>query len=205
MEIVESFWTGVVETPVLEWFAVATGILYVVFAAKRHIICWLFALFSSLSFVYLCFTYQLYIETSLQLFFVVMAVVGWLSWRPGKNKNQSEEAVELKTWSVSIHLLNIVSSGVVAFLIGFAFDRWTDQANPYTDAFTTVFSLVATFMVTRKVLENWIYWVVIDFVSIFLYFSRGLYLSSLLYIVFTVLAVFGFFAWYNQYKTQTET
>jgi len=137
--------------------------------------------------------------------FVVMAVVGWLSWRPGKNKNQSEEAVELETLGVSIHLLNIVSSGVVAFLIGFAFDRWTDQANPYTDAFTTVFSLVATFMVTRKVLENWIYWVVIDFVSIFLYFSRGLYLSSLLYIVFTVLAVFGFFAWYNQYKTKTET
>jgi len=93
----------------------------------------------------------------------------------------------------------------VAFLIGFAFDRCTDQAYPYTDGFPTVFCFVATFMVTRKVLENWIYWVVIDFFSIFLYFSRGLYLSSLLYIVFTVLAVFGFFAWYNQYKTQTET
>lgn len=205
MGIVEAFWAGVIETPALEWFAVVTGILYVIFAAKRHIVCWLFALLSSLSFVFLCFSFQLYIETSLQVFFVVMAIVGWLSWLPNnKEATDKDETTEIKTWKVSNHLLNIAISGVVAFLLGFSFELWTDQANPYVDAFTTVFSLVATFMVTRKVLENWVYWIIIDFVSIFLYFSRGLYLSSLLYIVFTILAVFGFMAWYKRYKTQVE-
>ncbi len=74
--------------------------------------------------------------------------------------------------------------------------------NPYADAFTTVFSLAATFMVTRKVLENWIYWIIIDIVSTYLFASRDLYLSSALFVLYTVIAVFGFFNWSRIYKQQ---
>ena len=74
---------------------------------------------------------------------------------------------------------------------------------PYTDAFTTVFSLAATFMVTKKVLNNWLYWVVIDLVSIFLYMSRGLELAAVQYLLFTVLAILGWIQWRKQYKLQT--
>ena len=107
----------------------------------------------------------------------LMAIVGWFSWRKQANVDSQELDASLglssskndvKTWPISYHLYNLAISGGVAFILGFCFDTFTDQANPYADAFTTVFSLAATFMVVRKVLENWIYWIVIDLVSIFL-------------------------------------
>jgi len=199
-------------TPWLEWFACVTGILYVIFAAKEMMICWLFAFISSVSFVVLCFSFQLYLESILQLFFVVMALVGWYSWSK-KRKPQvvndlldaSESKVEqISTWLLEYHAINVLASGVFALALGWFFKNFTDQANPFIDAFTTVFSLVATFMVTKKILENWVYWIVIDLVSIPLYASRTLYLSAVLYLIFTILAVYGFVAWYRKYKLQTQ-
>jgi nicotinamide mononucleotide transporter len=140
-----------------------------------------------------------------------LLIVGWFSWRQNsrvKSKELdaslglSESKNEVKTWPVSYHLYNLAMSGGIAFILGFCFDEFTDQANPYADAFTTVFSLAATFMVVRKVLENWIYWIVIDIVSIFLYHQRGYSLTAVLYFIFTILAIAGLIAWYRKYKTQ---
>jgi nicotinamide mononucleotide transporter len=86
--------------------------------------------------------------------------------------------------------------------LGYIFDSYTNQENPYTDAFSTVFSLAATFMVTKKVLENWIYWIVIDAVCIYLFASRGLFLTSILFFFYTIIAVFGFVQWRRQFKLQ---
>lgn len=202
MTFFDTLWNNISDTSGVEWFAVATGILYVVFAARKQMICWLFALLSSLAFVYLCFSFQLYIETLLQCFYVVMAVVGWMLWRI-EAKAKENHAKEIRVWSWRSHALNIALSGIATLLIGYFFDNFTNQQNPYMDAFTTCFSLVATYMVTRKVLENWIYWIVIDVVSIFLYAQRGLALSATLYVVFTVLAALGFLNWYRLYKRET--
>jgi nicotinamide mononucleotide transporter len=196
-EFVEGFKIGLVNTPLLEWFAVLTGVLYVILAAKKSIWCWGFAFVSSSIFVYLCFTVQLYIESVLQLFYVVMAIVGWVMWNANKNK---EEFV-IK-WPINFHLINLSTSLLIACLLGFVFDTYTNQANPYMDSFTTIFSLAATFMVTKRVLNNWLYWIVIDLVSIYLYASRDLHLSAVLYFLFTFLAVFGWFAWRKQFKAQ---
>jgi len=206
----EILWMYVEATSFLEWLAVITGVVYVILASYQSIWCWLFAFVSSSIYVYLCIDIEYYIESGLQLFYVAMAIVGWLSWKNANERRikvsddpldsqQEESAVQV--WSLKIHALNIVGSGVVALTLGWTFDVYTNQSNPYMDAFTTVYSLLATFMVTRRVLENWIYWVVIDLVSIFLYSSRELYLSSLLYAFFTVLAVFGFITWYREYKS----
>ena len=84
--------------------------------------------------------------------------------------------------------------------MGFYFATYTDTQMPMVDSFTTVFSLFATYMVTKKVLENWLYWIVIDAVSIYLYFSRDLHLTSLLFMAYTIIAIFGYFAWLKQTK-----
>lgn len=211
MSFLESVYQGILVTSFWEWIAVVTGIIYVILAALRSNLCWFFAIISSGIYIYLCLDGQLYIESVLQVFYVGMAIVGWISWRK-KDKTESDEMnnlldspeikVDVKIWTANYHGLNILISGVVAFLLGFCFDTFTDQANPYADAFTTVFSLAATFMVVKKVLENWIYWIVIDIVSIFLYHQRGYSLSAFLYFVFTILAVVGFVAWHKKYKTQ---
>ncbi|MFK7784094.1 MAG: nicotinamide riboside transporter PnuC [Crocinitomicaceae bacterium] len=211
MSFFESVYEGILITSLWEWIAVATGVIYVILAALRSNLCWFFAIASSGIYVYLCLDGKLYIESVLQVFYVVMAVVGWFSWRSQSNARPHEldaslglpeSKNEVKVWPISYHLYNLVISGGIAFFLGLCFDTFTDQANPYADAFTTVFSLAATFMVVRKVLENWIYWVVIDIVSIFLYHQRGYSLSAVLYFVFTLLAIAGFVAWYKKYKTQ---
>lgn len=197
MSFITSVWEGILATSIIEWLAVISSIIYVVLAAKRLILCWLFAFIGSCLFVYLCYVGDLYIESILQLFYVVMAIVGWISWNKEKLDNS-----KIKKWGANNHLLNIVISGIVAFILGFIFDNYTNQANPYIDAFTTCYSLSATFMVTRKILGNWIYWIIIDLVSIYLYAQRDYNLTAVQYGIFTILAVYGFMAWKNEYKQQ---
>ncbi|MCJ8291681.1 MAG: nicotinamide mononucleotide transporter [Crocinitomicaceae bacterium] len=212
MSFLENVYQGILLTSLWEWIAVATGSIYVILAALRSNTCWSFAIASSGIYIYLCLDGKLYIESALQVFYVVMAIVGWITWRKNEQIDSDEldklldlpeSKGEVKVWPISYHIFNILISGGVAFILGFCFDTFTDQANPYADAFTTVFSLAATFMIIKKILENWIYWIVIDIVSIFLYHERGYSLSAVLYFVFTILAVIGFVAWYRKYKSQS--
>ena len=197
MSFITGVWEGIMATSLIEWLAVVSSITYVILAAKRLIVCWLFAFIGSALFVYLCYIGELYIESFLQLFYVAMAVLGWFSWKNSKSDN-----LNIKVWKMNNHLINILVSGVVAVILGYIFDTYTNQANPYVDAFTTCYSLSATFMVTRKILGNWIYWIVIDLVSIYLYAQRDYNLTAVQYGLFTILAVFGFMAWRKEYKIQ---
>ena len=192
-------WDGIKATSSIEWLAVISSIIYVILAAKRLILCWLFAFIGSVLFVYLCFIGNLYIESVLQLFYVAMAVVGWLTWR-----NSNSDTFLIKKWKLNNHILNIVLSGVLALIIGYIFEQYTQQANPYVDAFTTCYSLSATYMVTRKIIGNWIYWIVIDLVSIYLYAQRDYYLTAVQYGLFTILAVYGYMVWRKEYKLQKQ-
>lgn len=186
---------GILATSLVEWIAVASSVIYVILAAQKQILCWFFAFISSALYVYLCFSAQLYLESILQLFYVVMAVVGFLLWnRPTKT--------EIIKWKVSYHIINILVSAGLTFLLGYLFSIYTDQANPYIDAATTVFSLAATFMVTQRVLENWIYWIVIDAVSVYLFYTRELHLTAVLFLIFTVLAIVGYFSWKKSLTTK---
>lgn len=179
---------GVLATSWIEWVAVTSSIIYVLLAAKKIIWCWLFALISSILYVYICFSTQLYLESFLQFFYVVMAVVGYVLW----NRPSKEEVIK---WKPVYHILNLFASSVLTLVLGYIFSVYTDQANPYIDAATTVFSLATTFMVTQRVVENWIYWIVIDAVSVYLYYSRELHLTALLFVLFTLIAVAGYFSW----------
>jgi nicotinamide mononucleotide transporter len=192
-------WDGIKATSTIEWLAVISSIIYVILAAKRLILCWLFAFIGSALFVYLCYIGNLYIESVLQLFYVAMAIVGWLTWKKSNSENG-----RLKIWAYKKHLINILLSGIIALLIGFIFEKYTSQANPYIDAFTTCYSLSATYMVTRKIIGNWIYWIIIDIVSIYLYAQRDYYLTAVQYGLFTVLAIYGYYVWKKEYKLQKQ-
>ena len=122
-----------------------------------------------------------------------MAGVGYYMW----NKDNKEE---IKEWSELKHLGIILLGTILTFFMGFYFSIYTDSVMPITDSFTTIFSLIATYMVVKKVLGNWLYWIVIDLVSVYLYFNRDLHLTSLLFVVYTIIAVFGYFSWVNRMK-----
>ena len=179
---------------IIESVAVLFSILYVILAANENIWCWAAAIISVSMYVYIFYTVQLYPETGLQIFYFIMAIVGYYMW----NKQDKER---IKEWSETKHLLIIFIGAIFTFFMGFYFSTYTDSQMPIIDSFTTVFSIIATYMVIKKVLRNWLYWIVIDAVSVYIYFNRDLHLTSLLFVAYTIIAVFGYFAWMKRMKT----
>ena len=167
----------------IEVLAVIFSIIYVILAAKENIWCWTAAAISVLLYIYICYTAKLFPETALQVFYFIMAMYGYYNW------NKYDASLRIKEWSAKKHLFIIFLGALLTFLMGFYFTTYTSAKMPIVDSVTTVFSVLATYMVTKKVLENWLYWIVIDIVSVYLYFSRDLHLTSVLFVVYTTIAM----------------
>jgi len=191
----------------LQWLAFIFGIIYVILAAQENAWCWPVGLVSvSIAFfVYADPEVRLYSDAILQVFYAVMSIYGWWTWT--RNANQEKEildssgsaALEIHIWPLKRHLVFFLVGLIMAGLWGkFCLLQFAAEL-PYIDAATTVFSLIATYMVTQKVLENWLYWIVIDVVCIFVYLHRELYLFSIMFLVYTIVAVVGYLNWQRDY------
>ncbi len=180
---------------IIETLAVISSVIYVALAAKENILCWGAAAISVSLYIYICFSAQLYAETGLQIFYLCMALYGYYNW------NKKEQSLQIIEWSINKHFLVLIAGTILTFLMGFYFTTYTDAKMPVLDSFTTVFSIFATYMVVKKILGNWLYWIVIDAVSVYLYSNRDLHLTSLLFITFTIIAIFGYFSWTKKMKT----
>ena len=195
-EIISNIYSSILQTSIWEWSAVVCSLLYVILVSYKVLAAWIFAAISSVLYIYLCYSNRLYLESILQIFYFIMAIYGWYMWT---SDDDTKDVVVIR-WPFRYHLLNILISGLLMLLFGYIFDNYSNQANPYLDAFTTIFSLMATFMVAKKVIENWIYCIIIDAFSVYLFASRGLYMTSALFILYTLIAVFGYFQWKKQYQ-----
>ena len=194
--ILNNIYNSILQTSIWEWLAVASSLLYVILITYKVLAAWIFAALSSVLYIYLCYSNRLYLESILQVFYFGMAIYGWFMW----TSDDDTKDVTVIQWPLKYHLYNILISGALMLLFGYIFDQYSNQANPYLDAFTTIFSLMATFMVAKKVLENWIYWIIIDAFSVYLFASRGLYMTSVLFILYTLIAMFGYFSWKKQFN-----
>jgi len=174
---------------IIESVAVFFSILYVILAAKENILCWGAAAISVTLYIYIFFSVQLYPETGLQVFYLFMAFYGYYNW------NKKEQSLQIIEWNISKHFAVLILGAILTFLMGFYFTTYTNAKMPIVDSFTTVFSIFATYMVVKKILGNWLYWIVIDTVSVYLFYSRDLHLTSLLFMAYTIIAVFGYFNW----------
>ncbi|TNE55606.1 MAG: nicotinamide riboside transporter PnuC [Bacteroidetes bacterium] len=183
-------------TPWTEWVAFFTSIIYVWLASRKSSWCWPFAIISSGIYILLCFQSKLYADSALQSFYVLMAVWAWGNW--GKEGSSIKLIVQ---WPYQKHLINIAICLLVTLLIGFILDTYTDQALPYTDAFIFCFSLSATYLIGKKVLENWIYFIIIDLIAIPLFWNRELYVTSLLYLCYTIIALDAWRKWRKDFQT----
>ncbi|GMG86344.1 nicotinamide riboside transporter PnuC [Biformimicrobium ophioploci] len=177
--------------------AVILALAYLVLAMQEKISCWYAAFGSTLIYTFLFWDVSLLMESALQVFYLVMAVYGWWQWQ---HRNENGETLEINVWPLRTHLLVLAGVGILTLGFGYLLQSTTDAALPYLDSFTTWGAVVTTYMVTRKVLENWIYWLVIDAVSIYLYLDRELYLTALLFVFYVVLVVFGFIRWHASYR-----
>ncbi len=196
----QTFVAGLLEyygaLPRTELTAVILAVAYLVLAIRQNIWCWLCAAVSTAMYVYLFAKANLYMESLLNVFYFVMAIYGWYMWRGGK----TESELPVSVWSGQIHLYAIAAIICLAAGNGFLLANFTDAAYPYVDSATTFAAIWATFLVARKVLENWWYWLIIDVVSIFIYWSRGLEATAFLFVVYVVLIPIGLVAWTRSYR-----
>ncbi len=175
-----------------EWLAVLSGIAYLLLAVRQNIWCWFFAAVSSATYVYVFLSVQLYMESVLNLFYLAMAFYGFYVWTFATG-DRAERPVE--RWPLKVHVIAVVLIAVAANASAVLLTRYTDAAFPLVDSLTTFAAIWTTFLVARKVFENWWYWLVIDSVSVVLFVSRDLYLTALLFLVYLAIIPFGMAAW----------
>lgn len=182
-----------------ELAAAVLAVVYLALVIRENIWCWYAAFASTAIFLFVFWQVQLYMESGLQVFYLGMAVYGWWQWRHGGGGGP--QTLAITTWSWRRHVLTIAGVLLAALATGWLLSG-TDARLPYIDAFTTWASVVTTYMVARKVLENWIYWFVIDAISIALYVDRELYYTAILFAVYVVMVIIGGRTWYRTWKAQ---
>lgn len=182
-----------------EVVAVLAAIAYLGFAIRQNIVCWIFAAISTAIYIWLFVTAKLYMESALNAFYLVMAGYGWTVWKTGRREGHDLPVV---VWPLKAHLIAIGAVVSLSAVSGFLLSSRSDAAFPYIDSLTTWFAIWGTFLVARKVLENWWYWLVIDVASVFIYWSRDLHLTSLLFIVYVIMIPFGLVSWTRSMRRQ---
>jgi len=177
------------------------SVLYLVLAIRESLWCWPAAFVSSVLTLIVVFDVRLYSEVVLNVYYAAMAVYGWYQWHYGGRRHGAAE-LPIAVWPLKVHALAIGGGLALATAIGSVMSRYTDAAFPYLDAFVTVSSVVTTYMVARKILENWLYWLVIDSLALYLYWQRELYFFVALFGLYLVLVVIGWARWHRDWRAQ---
>lgn len=184
--------------PVLELLAVISSLLYTVLAAKEKISCWFFGLIGSVLYVYLCLNAKLYQDAGISFYYAVMAIYGWLTWKGLLTRKRDKLSVRAMPLHVLAPLL--LMAALLSLASGLLFARYTDASLPYMDAAVTMFAFLATWMQARKLVQNWLIFAVVDFVSIFMYGMKGMYFTSLLFIIYTIISLIAWRKWSQQIR-----
>lgn len=178
----------------IEILGVATSLVYLYFSIRQIIWLWPFGILSSAFFIYIFYRTGFYADMSLQVYYLLVSIYGWYHWIYGARERKVEKLpVTRIRWQTAIVLICVF---VILWLgIAYVLINFTDSDVPWGDAFTTAGSIVATWMLARKILEHWLLWIVVDAVATALYLYKNMYPTVFLYLVFTVIAVVGYFQW----------
>lgn len=195
----EKLITQILATSGWEWIAVIMAVFYILLAIKESVWCWPAAFFSTAIYMVLFFDASLYMESLLNVYYLAMAVFGWHQWY---FKKQGEEVKPIICWPLKTHIIGISLAMLGVVISAYLLEQYTDQSMAYVDAFTTWFAVFATYMLTQKVLENWFYWVIIDAVSVYLYFEKGFLVTAILFIGYTIMAIVGWLKWKQHFEQQ---
>lgn len=191
----EAFLEELRQQHLAELGAVLTAIIYLWYATRANVWCWFWEIVSCILWAYAAYAlYALYLNTLLQVFYALVSFWGLYQWKYG-DAGQPRLITRMRPLD---HGMLIGGGTLLTLVLGFAATKYTSGAATYLDAFTTVFSILATFLVIYKKLENWLYWLVIDLVYVYLYWREGSLLFTLLFVVFLFMASYGFFRWRRQ-------
>ena len=185
------------------WEITATllGIAYVILAAKESQWAWPFAFFSTLIYTVIFWDGALVASSILNFYYMVMAVYGFILWK----KDAQGETLSISKWHPKHHLIFILGGIAGTTLLGYLTSTYAGAKFAYHDAFVMVFSGIATWMMAKKVLENWLYWMVVDSVATVLYYRSGYLATIVLFVLYVILAFYGYASWKKAYREQSRT
>ncbi|MDP8985706.1 MAG: nicotinamide riboside transporter PnuC [Pseudomonadota bacterium] len=192
-ELARQFGDAWRSTSWIEITAAVLAIVYLLLAIRQRLMCWTAAFVSSCLYVCVMFAAHLYMESVLNVFYAAMAVYGYRQWT--QDRAGGAGMLEISRWSASRHAGGLLGVVAMSFVTSYFLRRFTPAAWPFVDSMVAWSSVFATFLVARKVYENWHWWLVIDSVSLGLYFTRRLYLTMLLFGLYLLMIVVGMREW----------
>ena len=179
----------------IEVLGVVTSLIYLYFSVRQIIWLWPFGILSSALFIWIFFSSKFYADMGLQVYYLGISIYGWLYWIHGGNSSSGRGLIPVtrisrKMTGILFAIGMVLFLGIVAIL-----KNLTDSDVPWGDGFTTAASIIATWMLARKILEHWLVWILVDALAAGLYFYKGLYPSAVLYIIYSVIAILGYVQW----------
>jgi len=188
------------DTSGIELTAAALAVLSLILAIQQRLSCWLAAFISSCLYVWVFFHARLYMESVLNVFYAAMAVYGFWQWQRGRGG----AALAVTRWPIARHARALLGVLALSVVNSFFLARFTPAASPFVDSMVTWSSVFGTFLVARKVYENWYWWLVIDSVSLCLSFTRHLYVTVLLFSLYLIFIVLGMREWRRSMAVNTQ-
>ncbi len=183
----------------IELLGAILGIAYIFFSIKQSILTWPVGLATSVLYVWVFFVSKLYADMGLQVYYVVISIYGWYEWLRGNQFNHSEP-IQVSRLSLKLGFSLSIVSLFLFLLIWFILKNYTDSPVPMADAFATALSIVATWMLARKILEHWLVWIFVDAFSIGLFWYKDLLPTVILFVVYTVMAFVGYREWKREFN-----
>jgi len=186
----------------LEILGLVTGLLTVWWLIKQNILTWPAGIIYIFASLIIFWREKLYADFALHIFFLAMNIYGWYYWSYGKKSDDHQVPVTTTSWGTLIILSLISLTGIG--LTGYLLSAFTDAALPYWDSATTVLSVIGMWLTARKKIENWYFWLIVDVLATGIYYYKGIYFYSLLYVVYIALAISGYLSWITSMNKKTE-
>ncbi len=189
----------------LEILGTLASIVYLYYSIREKIWCWPWGIVASVVSITIFFTVRLYADMGLQFYYLFISVYGWYYWLYGKSKQSGNHVVITRTSSLQWLFLLMAGVGTYILILGVLLyvPDWLQvekSSMPYLDALTTAASIIATWMLARKLIEHWLLWIVIDSISMGMYLYKGLFFYAFLFVVYTVGALVGYVEWRKKIK-----
>lgn len=179
----------------IEWTAVLLSLTFLILLIRENKWCWPFGIVSSSLSIYYFYQINLYAESILFIYYVIIGFYGWYVWNK-KDKHESN----IKTWSWAKHIPILLIGFLLSFLLGLFFKTYTDSERTYVDSTTTIFSFIASYMEAHKIFSHWIFWIIINGVTTWLYYDRGSSVYAGMMLVYFGVSLYGFFDWGKKSK-----
>ena len=188
----------------LELFAVTMNIFSVIYAKRNSILVYPTGLIGTGIFVYILYNFSLLGDMIINFYFVLMSIYGWYYWAQKKDGQTLNNVSRTSIKEYYFILILGITSLLSIYLVYNFYDKW-DSWTAYVDTITTAIFFVAMYLMARRKVESWIFWIIGDLITIPLYFYKGLTISSIQYLIFLILAILGYISWKKILNNSTQT